>query len=79
MKLCKKCNLLKDISLFTIRRRNKDGLDTYCKECNDLYRIEYNSKKENKNKINKRLSTYRRKNPIKSILSLAKYLKLYEI
>ena len=50
MKICGKCNKEKDENLFTTRRRSKDGLDTYCKECNDQYRKKYFSIDENKKK-----------------------------
>lgn len=35
-KLCKKCNTSKQIEEFSKNKRKKDGLDLYCKECNNL-------------------------------------------
>jgi len=72
MKLCRKCNILKDESLFTVRNRNKDGLDSYCKECNKAYRIQYVSNKIYKNKRNIKEKLRRKKNPIKHLLAQAK-------
>jgi len=44
-KLCKKCNTLKPVEYFSKNKRSKDGLDLYCKECNNI-RSSINSKKE---------------------------------
>ncbi|MGO4890417.1 hypothetical protein ACJ2A9_21935 [Anaerobacillus sp. MEB173] len=33
-KLCANCNTLKDVTEFHKNKRNKDGLHSYCKECN---------------------------------------------
>jgi hypothetical protein len=72
VKFCTKCNSIKDVSEFTIRRRNKSGLDSYCKQCNDIYRKQYRIRPESKIKINNRLYSYRRKNPQKHLILLAK-------
>ena len=35
-KKCLKCKNVKPVNEFTKRLRNKDGLDSYCKECNKI-------------------------------------------
>ena len=63
MKVCRKCNVLKNESEFSIKRANKDGLDSYCKECNRKTAQEYRNKNPAKVKeISKRA---REKNPEK--------------
>ncbi len=37
MKLCKYCNIEKDLSLFTIRKDSKDGYRNKCKDCSNSY------------------------------------------
>lgn len=49
-KLCKLCGQYKDVSEFGKNSRNKDGLHSYCKECNAKKAKEYN--KTEKGKIN---------------------------
>jgi len=40
-KICTKCRIEKPITEFHKRKRNKDGLDTWCKECKQKYAKEY--------------------------------------
>lgn len=40
-KICKKCGRELPISQFYKRKRNKDGLQIYCKECEKQYRKQY--------------------------------------
>ena len=42
VKLCKRCNLEKNITEFTKNKRRKDGLDLYCRECNKIRSIKSN-------------------------------------
>lgn len=58
-KRCACCKRLLDISCFTTNKRNKDGLHSYCKECNKIKAQEYNrlrgkeyTKKYRHNQIN---------------------------
>ena len=37
MKVCSKCKIEKDESLFSKRKANSDGLCSSCKECDSLY------------------------------------------
>lgn len=51
MKVCNTCNIEKDISLFSKRSANKDGLNNTCKECvkvkmSGYFKIYYDSNKE---------------------------------
>lgn len=39
-KLCTKCNIEKQTDLFTKGKHSKDGLNSWCKECCRLYRLE---------------------------------------
>lgn len=53
-KFCKKCNLSKDIDDFAKNKSKKDGLNTYCKQCQKPYKdSHYRNNKEryiNKNR-----------------------------
>jgi len=40
-KICGRCKVEKDISLFPIRRASDDGRLRYCKECHNAYLKEY--------------------------------------
>ena len=48
MKLCRKCNIEKERSLFSISSKNKDGLQSYCKSC--AVKVRMQSYSENINK-----------------------------
>jgi hypothetical protein len=41
MKLCKKCNTTKEFLEFSKKKSNKDGLNSWCKECNKEYLRNY--------------------------------------
>lgn len=56
MKVCIKCNIDKDISGFSRRKSSKDGLATWCKNCNKEYLKKYT--KDNKEKILKKKKEY---------------------
>ena len=71
MKICKRCGIEKELTLFGKNIRKKDGLDIYCKECKNRERIEKreilnsNSLKfyiKNKDIINEKKKLYRKNN-----------------
>ena len=37
MKVCKKCNIKKELSLFNKNSNKEDGLHIWCKECSSSY------------------------------------------
>ena len=41
MKICGKCNTNKEISGFSKKVRNKDGLNNWCRDCNKEYLKSY--------------------------------------
>jgi hypothetical protein len=41
MKLCKKCNVNKELEYFSKSKSSKDGLNNWCKECNKEYLRSY--------------------------------------
>lgn len=43
-KKCNKCELVKSKLQFQVRKNNKDGLDTICKECRNQYQNNYYKK-----------------------------------
>ena len=49
MKICKKCGIEKELNLFGVNNAKKDGLDIYCKECNNKRQIESSKNEEIKN------------------------------
>lgn len=54
MKMCKSCNLTKEISCFCKNKSSKDGLQSYCKECSrSKNRDSYSKHKEKKSKYRK--------------------------
>ena len=53
-KCCKKCNLNKNYNDFTKRSRSKDGLDTYCKQCNAKKSKDFNKSSDKRRIINKK-------------------------
>lgn len=67
MKICKKCNLEKDYSMFGNRIKEKDGKSRYCKEClSEEGKLNYLKNKDKKGdyyKINSK--RYRENNPEK--------------
>jgi hypothetical protein len=52
MKICRKCNTEKEISLYPKDKACKDGISNICKECHKIRCKEYD--KENKEKVGKR-------------------------
>ena len=56
MKICRKCNIEKEISLYPKDKVCKDGISNVCKECHKLKNKEYHSK--NKEEIKKYKSEY---------------------
>lgn len=78
IKICKKCNEEKIISLFGVDKKRNDGFNIWCKSCISLYHLENKIKKqiyylENKSQINQRCSEYRENNKEK----LKEYSELY--
>lgn len=63
MKKCSKCNLLKSEEEFGKHRRNRDGLNTECKQCNKERATLW--QKNNKEKINKKCREWNMANPEK--------------
>lgn len=67
-KCCSKCKILKDISLFSLRPRTKDGYNGRCKACileyNKKYRQEYSE--EQKIKTKEKVKEYALKNSEKT-------------
>jgi hypothetical protein len=59
-KKCSKCKRLLSIKNFTKKSSSKDGLDWWCKKCNNKYKKEY--KEKNREKVNKRKRLWRQKN-----------------
>lgn len=47
MKICKKCNLKKDLSEYGIHKSTKDKLQTFCKACISLNRKKFKEKNPN--------------------------------
>lgn len=47
MKVCRKCRKSKHEDCFHVKRRNKDGLDSMCKECKSSYEKSYYKSKIN--------------------------------
>lgn len=64
-KICKKCNIEKNISFFSNKKENKDGHRNDCKSCRKVY--EENWKKENPLNIKINAKKYRDKIEIKEI------------
>lgn len=69
MKICKKCNINKELSQFSTHHTNLDGLAGSCKECSRLYGKKWYG--QNKEKSNATSKKWRLKNPkrIKELLS----------
>jgi len=70
-KICCKCQLEKDVTLFGNNKRNKDGLQYYCKECNKILSKKQNDKRyllkkewaaKNREKVIKSRKKYNEKN-----------------
>lgn len=66
-KLCNKCSVVKEISLFSKRKISKDGYRNDCKECSGKYKKKWNEVNylENKLDINQRSLTWAKNNPEK--------------
>lgn len=60
MKICKKCNESKSSINFYKNSSTKDGLQSYCKSCDNLANKQYRI--DNKEEIKKKVSEYRLKN-----------------
>jgi 5-methylcytosine-specific restriction endonuclease McrA len=60
MKICKKCQKTKDIASFYKSSFAKDGLQSYCKTCDNLANKKYRI--DNKEEISKKVQEYRLKN-----------------
>lgn len=75
MQKCKKCQIDKNETEFSKDKKNKNGLDLYCKKCRAQYRIEFNIinketikqqkhiyYQQNKQRIEEQKTQYRKKN-----------------
>ena len=60
MKICTKCKVEKDESLFSKNRSRCDGLSSICKDCHAKYCVKYYS--NNKDKLRDYSTTYRLNN-----------------
>lgn len=60
-KICKCCNIEKDIDLFYKKTRNKDGLDIYCKTCSKDKVKKYNHSEKGRIRAVKYKSSKQRK------------------
>lgn len=79
-KICSKCKEEKLLSKFNTMKKNKDGLNIYCRDCQFIYNKEYREK--NKDKLNAHRSTpeykeIRRKYRAKHKKEIAEYNKEY--
>jgi hypothetical protein len=54
IKICSKCGIEKPLSDFNKRKRNKDGLNSYCRECVSLENKSYRKNNQEKIKIKKK-------------------------
>ncbi|CAG7580892.1 MAG: p100 [uncultured marine phage] len=60
MKTCKRCSIEKELFNFSKKKRSKDGLSNWCKECNSEYLKSYNVK--NKEKLKEKKKSYYQNN-----------------
>lgn len=77
MKTCSKCNQTKNLNLFYRNKRNKDGLNYYCKECsnsinNDFRKNRYPLDKQ-KNRDNQKRWQQRHSKEVKDKKLKAKF------
>lgn len=61
IKICKKCNVNKELEAFYFTKTTKDGRSSYCKLCSKLARREYYE--NNKEKQNTLSRTWEEKHP----------------
>jgi len=59
-KICRRCNVEKDVSLFGKEKRYKNGLQSRCKICKNETGKEYRDKEENKRKAREYSAIYRK-------------------
>ena len=71
MKSCNKCNIIKDLNEFSNNKRNKDGLDHFCKSCISLKNK--TSYKDNKQKHSEKRKEYYLKNKERENLKAKNY------
>lgn len=67
MKICSTCKIEKELSCFSKRSREKDGLNGQCKSCKKIAYLKYYA--NNKEKIREVRKTYIKNNPEKVRLS----------
>ena len=60
-KTCTTCNDVKSLEMFSIGKKNKDGLAYKCKECVSKYDVEYREK--NREKVYLSSKNFRQSNP----------------
>lgn len=88
MKYCKLCCNNVSVEFFPKRKNNKDGLDTYCKKCNNLKSKEWNAKNKlrrreinkeyalkNRDKVLKDMRDWYRNNAARCKFNVAKRIK----
>jgi hypothetical protein len=73
MKKCKKCNIEKIYEDFSNNKNEKDGKNTYCKECEKNRKKLYREK--NREVINERARQWRKNNPERYEEIIKKYLE----
>jgi hypothetical protein len=64
-KICKKCNVLKNIDSFSKQKTNKDGYKNNCKKCIAEYGKKY--RKQNLEKERERVNNYYKQNKLKRL------------
>jgi hypothetical protein len=72
-KICKKCNIEKNIDEYYIKNKNKNTFRNQCKDCMNLYAKKY--KNENKEKIDKKNKEYLIKNKEQNKINCLLYRK----
>ena len=78
MKNCKKCNTEKHLTEYSKNKRNKDGLDTICRECMKIkYQENRESKLESHKKWREKNKDYQKEWEKKQGEKLVKYRKEY--
>ena len=73
MKTCRKCTNTLPFENFNKCKKEKDGHQYYCRECQSTYRIEYG--RCNSEKINSACRKWKRNNPIVASRSRTKWKK----
>ena len=76
MKLCKSCNIEKNLDLFPIRKSSKDGRRNKCRECTNLY-IKSKNYKYEKKLSKEEIALYNKEYNIKNKYKISDKKKIY--